>query len=222
VDQQILARYNSADGAKSYTRKWQKHWTERVNNRTEQALLTRIFNDIGYLGDDSLGLDLPCGYGRLFPLVSANVARMVEGDWSFHLLQEAREFLNHAAPEVRPPMGFVRGTALKLPFADRTFDLVLSVRLCHHISSEEERLNYAREVLRISGNYAVFTYFDTDSVKNRVHRLSRLLKEKRAKWTLSNAQVRAVAEESDFEVLQLAPLSRLFSGHRFAVLKRKV
>lgn len=219
MDQSILARYNSVEGAKSYTQKWEKHWTERLNNRTEQALITRILDSIGHLGEDSLGLDLPSGYGRLAPLVSRYVGRLVEGDWSFHLLGEARDYLSGA--DASPPLGFVRGTALQLPFADESFDLVLSARLCHHISSEAERLRYVEEVLRISRNYAVFTYFDSGSLKNRLHSVRRRFNGKRAKWTLSNAQVRDAAERMGFDVLDLVPLSRLFSGHRFAVLRRK-
>lgn len=220
MDQSILARYNSVEGAKSYTRKWEKHWTERLNNQNEQALVNRILDRIGYLGDESIGLDLPSGYGRLAPLASRCVGRLVEGDWSFHLLGEAREHLA-GAEGMRPPVGFVRGTALQLPFADETFDLVLSARLCHHISSEAERLRYVQEVLRITRQYAVFTYFDSASLKNRLHAVRRRINGKRAKWTLSNAQVRVAAENHGFEVLDLVPLSRLFSGHRFAVVRRR-
>lgn len=220
MDQSILSRYNSAEGAKSYTRKWKKHWTERVNNRTEQVLLERILDRIGNLGDNSVGLDLPCGYGRLAPLVSQNVGRLVESDWSFHLLGEARTFLAGAS-DMRPVLGFVRGTALQLPFTDQTFDLVLSARLCHHISAESERLQYVEEVLRISRNYAVFTYFDVSSLKNRLHSARRRFNGKRPKWTLSNAQVREIADRMGFDVVDLVPLSRLFSGHRFAVMRRR-
>lgn len=220
MDQQILARYNSAEGATSYTGKWEKRWTERLNNRNEQALLRRILDEIGYLGDDSIALDLPCGYGRLFPLVSRHTGKVFEGDWSFHLLKEARAYLARSGGSA-PPAGFVRGTALRLPFRDDTFDLVLSVRLCHHISSEDERIEYVREILRVSRQYALFTYFDTDSVKNRIHSFRRRFNAKRPKWTLSNDQVRAVAADAGFEVLRLTPLSRLFSGHRFALMRKR-
>ena len=218
MDESILARYNSVDGAKSYTRKWEKHWTERLNNRTEQALVKRILERVGDLGPNSVGLDLPCGYGRLAPLASRNVGRLVEGDWSFHLLCEAREFLGETA--VARPLGFVRGTALNLPFPDATFDLVLSARLCHHISREDERLRYVHEMLRIGRGWVVFTYFDTYSLKNRLHSARRRFNGKREKWTLSNEQVRTAADNMNYEVIDLVPLSRLFSGHRFAVLRR--
>ena len=32
MDEQILSRYNRAEGLADYTNKFKKHWTERVNN----------------------------------------------------------------------------------------------------------------------------------------------------------------------------------------------
>ena len=217
MEEEILGDYNSPEGAKSYTGKFERHWIERINNIREQRLIRELLRDIPQC---EMALDLPCGYGRLYPLLKCLSTRVVEADWSFYMLKEARRRLN-LGEEPERPGGFVRATAFNLPFSDRTFDLVFSARLCHHISSYDERVQYVREILRISARSAIFTYFDTDSVKSRVHRFKRRFVDRTPKCTLSRRDIESIASESGFEITRSVPLSRLFSGHRYTVLRRK-
>lgn len=219
MEKYILDRYNSPQGAASYSGKFEKHWTERFNNRREQQLVRQLLGQMPSADLSGLALDMPCGYGRLYPLVREVVPRVVEGDWSFHLLRTARQYLD-GRDETGAPQGFVRGTALALPFADGAFDLVLSVRLSHHISSRDERHEYVREVLRVSRKWVLFTYFDAQSLKNVLHDFKRRFVPKREKWTLSAQEVSGLAAESGFEVVSSVPLSRFFSGHQYVSLRR--
>ena len=66
MDKDILSRYNSPEGATDYRRKFQRHWTERVNNWNEQRLLKRLLEPVSIERFDRWALDLPCGYGRLY------------------------------------------------------------------------------------------------------------------------------------------------------------
>jgi len=218
LEKAILDRYNSPEGAAEYTVKFKKHWWERVNNLREQNLVRRLLAQLPKEEITGLSLDLPSGYGRLNPLLREVTPRIVEGDWSFYLLQEARKYLTGL--KGKEPVGFVRGTALTLPFRDRAFDLVMSVRLCHHISEYAERMQYVREILRISGKWVVITYFDTASIKNRINAFKVRFTGKRGKWTLSQADVAGIATESGYDIVRTEPLSRLFSGHNYTVLRR--
>lgn len=215
MDQHVLDRYNSPQGAKSYRGKFARHWNERLNNVREQHLLQRLLNGLAH---SERALDMPCGYGRLCPAVQTSASKVVESDWSFYLLREAQE--NLAQTAAQPPLGFVRVTAMNLPYADQAFGLVLSVRLSHHIPTQEERMLHVSELMRVSSRYVVFTYFDSHSLKNRVHRAKRRFVPKRAKYTLSQADVAQAAAAAGFQVVRAAPLSRLFSGHRYTVLER--
>jgi SAM-dependent methyltransferase len=219
MDKDILSRYNSPEGATDYSTKFQRHWTERVNNWNEQRLLQRLLRSASIEKLDGWALDLPCGYGRLYYILKDLGASVVEGDWSFTLLGAARAF--HAADRSSiPPAAYIRATALSLPFGDRTFELVLSVRLCHHIREHQERLQYLREIMRVSGKWLIFTYFDSSSIKNRTHDFRRRFNGKRSKWTLDSQEVKAVGRSAGFEVVQSIWMSRFFSGHRYALLRR--
>lgn len=218
MDKKILERYNSPEGADSYAGKFDRRWTERINNWHERCLVNRLLKKMSKEAPISVALDLPCGYGRLYQLVEGISGKVVEGDWSFHMLSLARR-QQHNQAHGRMALGFVRATALSLPFADRSFDLVLSVRLCHHISEYAERLEYIREIMRVTSQWAVFTYFDHNSIKNRLREMTRRFKKKRSKWTLSFRDIAALSEKAGFEVVCSVPLSRLFSGHRYVVLR---
>ena len=95
MDKDLLSRYNSPEGAADYLQKFERHWTERVNNWNEQRLLQRLLRSASIKGLNGLALDLPCGYGRLYYILSDLGVSIVEGDWSFNLLGAARLF--HAA-----------------------------------------------------------------------------------------------------------------------------
>ena len=220
MDENILARYNSAEGADDYLHKFDRRWTERVNNWHEQRLIRRFLRSVSPVDRGGLALDLPCGYGRLYSIVRELGIPVVEGDWSFPLLATARTIHSRRyGPEL--PQNYVRATALALPFTGGAFEFVLSVRLSHHIREHEQRLQHLREVLRVSQKWAMFTYFDASSVKNRMHEFGRRFHDKRGKWTLTLEEVRTVGHAEGFEVIQWAWVSRFFSGHRYVLMRRR-
>jgi SAM-dependent methyltransferase len=219
MDEQILARYNSDEGADDYLHKFERHWTERVNNWHEQRLIRRFLRSVSPIDRNGLALDLPCGYGRLYSIVRELGLPVVEADWSFPLLAAARSIRARRYGADRS-QNYVRATALALPFRARAFEFVISARLSHHIRKHEQRLQHLHELLRISRRWAMFTYFDAASVKNQTHEFGRRFHQKRAKWTLTFDEVRAIGHTEGFEVVQSAWISRFFSGHRYVLMAR--
>ncbi len=220
MDRSILERYDSAAGAESYTKKFSRHWNEHLNNWFEQRLIRGLLREVGSPAQ-RVGrcLDCPCGYGRIYPLLREVAEAVVEADYSGHLLARARMF-QAENPALGPAEDYVQANALDLPFADASFDLVFSARLCHHIRTAEERVRYVEEILRVSKRWVLFTYFDKGSWKNRMRELRRRFSKKRAKWTMSRAEVAELAAAQGFRVVRSVPLSRLFSGHRYTLLRR--
>jgi len=217
MDEKILSRYSSQVGADSYQGKFERHWRERINDRNEQRLLQKIFTR---LSPEKIGtaLDVPCGYGRLFPILHTVAPHVVESDYSELMLQNAHRY-HEASGAVAAH--YVQNNALQLQFNDRSFDMVLSVRLCHHIRDHEERLQYLLEITRVSRCWVIFTYADFASLKNRLREIKRRVSSKRPKWTLKAKEVKETAEAAGFEVVESIPLSRLFSLHRYTILRRK-
>jgi ubiquinone/menaquinone biosynthesis C-methylase UbiE len=220
MDKRLLDNYNSESGARDYTKKFERKWTERVNNWHEQRVVRRLIAQIASTDHVNNALDLPCGYGRLMPILRERIPRVFEADWSLSMLKIARSN-QRGGSHHHEADAYIRANALEMPFADRSFDLVLSVRLCHHIREYPERLAYVRELLRIGRKWVVFTYFDYYSVKNILREIKRLWSDVRSKWTLKESDIGRIARETGFEIIHSIPLSRLSSGHRYVVLRKK-
>ncbi len=212
-------RFNSRAGAGNYAAKFNNHWVEQIKHRSELRLLQRLLSELPASDTAGFILDLPCGHGRFFPTLAATGRRVIECDFSQHMLDAARHELEGRADPVEP-FAFMRGSALALPFADAAFDLVVSVRLCHHLPTPEERSQYVREILRVTRKWAIFTYLDRCSFRNVVQSWKRRLMAKRPKSAMSQDEVARVAVASGFKISGAHALSRLFSGQRYTITQR--
>jgi len=96
-------------------------------------------------------LDLGCGTGDLAVLAARRfpLARVVAADFTAAMLEKAGR-RTAAAPE-RPRISFGRATALRLPFADRSFDLVTNAFVARNLADLGQALRECHRVLRPRG-----------------------------------------------------------------------
>ncbi len=201
-----------AERAESYDTKYERELHKRVSTWRELRVLRAL---LGTVGQVERALDVPCGAGRLSPLFAEHARDLFEVDFSREMLKLCRE----NATSYRAIIA--AASAFQLPFPDRAFDLVLSIRLSHHIPLREARIDHLRELLRVSRRFVLVTFFAEESVKNRLRNLYRRLGgKKRPKLTLSAADVAAAAGERGFRVLATKSISRVFSGHYFTLLEK--
>ncbi len=146
-------------------------------DRREVACLRRALDAIPR---GSNVLDLPCGSGRLLPLLLEKGARVTGADYSQHMLANARcnwETVRGALAGDVPAVSFVQCDALQTGFADGEFDAVVCHRLLHHFSDSPTRVRALRELSRISSGPVIVSFFNAhalDAVKRRlINRLRR-------------------------------------------------
>jgi len=112
---------------------------------------------------DALVLDLCCGTGDLgFALARVGKARIVGADFAHPMLVRAREKSATLAPppdqSARPPMPFFEADALRLPFAEASFDLVTSAFGFRNLANYEAGLREIQRVLKPGGSIAILEF----------------------------------------------------------------
>ncbi|MEZ6185920.1 MAG: class I SAM-dependent methyltransferase [Planctomycetota bacterium] len=215
LNDELLEQYANSrrqhERAVSYATKYDRQFHKRVSSHFERRAIRRALERTGVT--QGTILDMPCGAGRLGPEIEPFAKTLISGDYSREMLYRLRE----ANPQGRCSVV----NAFQLPFGDRTFDVVFSARLSHHIGDDQRREDYLREVLRVSKTWVVVTIFATESIKNRLRELRRVFNKKRSKSTFRRKDVERIAEAAGFDVRGWVPISRLSSGHRYYILERR-
>jgi len=207
-----LKFYDSPEGAEEYLDEYNKAH-RRLSDQRERRILTRWFTRIASI---DYALDLPCGFGRYYGFLQAHAQRVIEADYSRDMVKAAQTRGGDA-----PPSGF-RCFGHEIPLRDRAVDLAFSMRLSHHLVDPATRRAHVRELFRVSDRWVVFSFFDHASFKNLLRRARTGvgLTRKPPKSTLRRAEVRAIAEESGFRVLEDPWLFVIGSGHRLVLGER--
>lgn len=96
-------------------------------------------------------LDLGCGTGELARLLARRYGstRVVGADFTRAMLENATR--SSAGRPERPRIDFARATALRLPFADGSFDVVTNAFVARNLSDLSMAFREVRRVLRPGG-----------------------------------------------------------------------
>jgi len=95
-------------------------------------------------------MDLPCGTGRFTSRILEHGWKLINADISQPMLEKAREYTQGNENY----LGSARMNAEKLPFADGTLDLVISIRFLMHVP-KDVRIRIFREYARVCKRYVV-------------------------------------------------------------------
>jgi demethylmenaquinone methyltransferase/2-methoxy-6-polyprenyl-1,4-benzoquinol methylase len=122
-------------------------------DRSWRRLVTRTLRPS--LVESARVLDVACGTGDLSLMLASAGARSVVGlDFCRPMLEIARR----KASEGLLPIQFIEGDALRLPFADESFDVATIAFGLRNLSSVEEGLRELRRVLRPGGLLTVLEF----------------------------------------------------------------
>jgi len=148
---EAVARFDTQAAAEKYARALPGTGTDR----RERRCLTRALAGVR-VGAEVL--DLPCGTGRLLPLLCGLGYKVTGADSSAHMVEQARQY----AALQGLPLGadrFFVANILRTPFGDAAFDAVVCNRLFHHFRESEVRRAALRELRRLSKGPIVVSFF---------------------------------------------------------------
>ena len=189
------------------------HLLSAQMDRTWRARTARELKPI-LARPDALVLDLCCGTGDLaFSLQREAKAQILGADFSHTMLIRAREkaaVANNAAP-----MPFLEADALRLPFADGTFDLVATAFGFRNLANYEEGLREIYRVLKSGGTIAILEFTEpARGILGDAYRFyCRTVLPKIGGWISGDADAYAYLPKS---------VARFFRPEEFATLLKKV
>lgn len=112
---------------------------------------------------NALVLDLCCGTGDLaLALRKSGKARIIGADFAHTMLVRARAKSiigrSHSGMPARPPLPLAEADALRLPFADSSFDLVTTAFGFRNLANYEAGLREIHRVLKPGGTIAILEF----------------------------------------------------------------
>ncbi|HEU0225555.1 MAG TPA: methyltransferase domain-containing protein [Steroidobacteraceae bacterium] len=206
------AEYQRVENAATYNLAYRDKLLKRSSTRREFELIAR---HLARVGRSQVILDLPCGGGRLTPAFAASADLVIEADIALGQLLYGRQ-----ASSVETPRAWMTASAFHIPLRDQAVDGAISVRLSHHLPTEAERERHLAELLRVSRRFVIMTFFDQHSLKNRLRRLRRPWDRQPPKMTMTVSRVADIARARGARLVDAPPLSRIGSGHRYALIVR--
>lgn len=193
--------YQRADRASAYNLSYQKHLLKRQSRQRDFKL---IKERIARVGRCKLILDLPCSGSCLTPAFSDSAALVIEADTAHGQLLFSRAESSVATPRI-----WMTASAFHIPLRDASVDGTICVRLSHHLPTE---------LLRVSRRFVIMTFFDHHSLKNLLRRLRRPFNRQPPKMTMTTVCVAELAMAGGARLIAAPPLSRIGSGHRYALI----
>jgi len=205
--------YEDLGEARGYNEAYRQERTKRWSTAREYRILSTLLETQPRSG---ILLDLPSGGGRLSAALDPYTELLVEADIGFGQLLYNRG--NHSDREDRV---WMTASAFHIPFRDSAVDGVVCCRLSHHLPTAEERERLVGELLRVARRFVIMTFFDHRSMKNLLRRARAPFNKKPPKMTMTVERVAELAREGGAELKAWPPLSRLFSGHRYALIVKR-
>lgn len=148
---------------------YRQYWHGReYEHLCELIAINRLIEQIPYSRRNNL-IEIGAGFGRLAKNYSQLFKKCVLLEPSQKLLNEAKKLL-----EKKKNLVFRQGVGESIPFRRQSFDLVLMVRVLHHLQRPEKTIKEAYRVLK-PGGFLILEF------ANKIHfkaRLMALLKRK--------------------------------------------
>jgi SAM-dependent methyltransferase len=212
--ERVKTHFDSAAAADKYL-----HGLTKTNiDRQEQRSLRKL---LGGFAPGGRILDMPCGTGRLVPLL-ADMGFVVTGaDTSEFMLEKARQYVKEDGCDMAADR-FVAANAFGTDFKDEEFDLVLCNRLLHHFSDSSSRQQILKELARISRGPIVVSFFWSLSWGALTFRVQHFVKRKKPIDRIPErlSDIRKDAQAAGLTSRRILPMLPLISKQCYLVLDK--
>ena len=182
-------------------------------DRRERANLEHVIRDhVSRPGE--VVLDMPCGYGRIAPLLVDLGLTPMWADISMAMAQRVRR-----RPEASFGICQFVGDAEHIPLPNDAVDGATCIRLVEHFRFGERRTAMMRELGRVVRRWLVVSFYDGVSLHGKTKRLACKLRGKKVSVAMqTRASFRAEANAAGLDLVEFHAPARFIHAHTFALL----
>ena len=207
--------FGSRGAVELYESKRYKTSLQKRVDRRERAVLGELI--ARYAGRGGKALDVPCGYGRIVPVLRALDYTLVLSDISDDMVNFVR-----GRDDLGPGAQALQGDLLKgLPLADGAVDLACSIRLFQHLHNPDWRLAALKELARLSKRWVILTFYDAGSAHWYSKRLVSGLRGRPVRVKMIRRELFAAeAQRAGLKVREFRPMLPRVHAQTFVVLEK--
>ncbi len=208
--------------SRNYFHKHRASFSRRLSHWRDLQLARAALRDAG---NPDVVLDLPCGAGRFWPLLTDHGRRAIfAADNSADMLATAQHYQPEAI--VRQVRAF-QTSAFRIDMADCSVDGIFCMRLLHHVQASEHRQAILKEFFRVSRDSVVLSlWVDGNYKARRRAALERKRSEQgrlgknRNRFVVAAAVIEREFAEAGFEVISARDFLPGYSMWRVYTLRK--
>ncbi len=202
-----------------YYRKHNESFGRRLSNWREQKIAEKALK---IAGNPYSVLDIPCGAGRFWPLLSGMPDRIVyASDYSLSMIMVAKELRNSHMVDRMPCF---QASAFSISLKSDSVDSIFCMRLLHHIVDREHRMALLKEFNRVTRDtVCISLWVDRNYKACRRKRLEagRNRQGYRNRFVANSRVIESEFFETGFEIIGQVDFARYYSMWRIYVLRKK-
>ena len=166
---------------------------------------------LNLVGTDSCVVDIPCGNGRFFDILSA-ARELIMIDYSPNMLQALEEKYGKGNG-----IRLIQADIGELPLPDSSVDLCFCMRLFHHMKTDAIRLRALGELSRITKKYVGLSFYNKNCLSYYYRRT--LGKKIRGNYVMSR-HISELARQVGLECIERRPSLNLIEKQCLLIFKK--
>lgn len=207
-------RYQATDVAGVYDHVRFASLKGQLTDRLEKRAIEKALRKTTLL--NGLVLDIPCGTGRMTELLLNKGFEVVAADISEAMMAHAIKRNGHLSNKVK----FLKADVEHLNFEDNSFDLVLTIRLMHHIPPALHMV-VLKELWRVTRKWVIITFSNKFSLQNiRRDMISSFTKSPR--YSINPSLFRREVNQAGFAIVEYTHILPLFSETVTVLLEKRI
>ncbi|MEM8767731.1 MAG: methyltransferase domain-containing protein [Pseudomonadota bacterium] len=194
--ERVVQHFDSAEQAASYG--------DEFNSKRHQRTRNVIVDALAAVPAGARVLDLPCGTGRLLPLLMEKGFQYVGADSSEHMVEATRKKLaaHSANTDAANDAELHVQDVTAMSFADDSFDAAVVNRLFHHFTQRATRVAALTELRRVT-NGPVFVFFlNAWTWRGMAFRARHLIGEPATRWPITVREFRENGKAAGLKLTQ--------------------